>query len=442
MPEPDGPVDLDDERLNAVLEAVGGGGSLDLSDAVVEAGELAAVLERAPVDELDHPVLTGADFEGACFEGDTDFDGVVFRGGANFEGAVFAGRVRFAKARFAGAARFADARFEREATFEEAHIEGDAGFTESTFRDDAQFDHVCVGGEARFDEAAFAGDVRFTAARIRGEASFNATAFDDDAHFDRAEFSELYARKARFGGDVWFDDATFVRRAWFSEARFAGGAWFANARFGEHARFNRVAFETARDIGPLAVLEELSFAEADFSLPVRIEAVARRATWQAARFRSGGDLSLGWAEVNLERSEFGGPSLIAALPAERAVRLDALLVAQGWASLSGRTASDGTHRASSLCAAPSSPSSRCPRSTCGRARSTGPRAWSGCGSSACASPRARRRAPGTGHGAGPAGRPWPRSTGGATGMAPGAGTGRRPGRRTGSSGPTRRAPRS
>jgi hypothetical protein len=105
------------------------------------------------------------------------------------------------------------------------------------------------------------------------------------------------------------------------------------ALFGENAWFYRAAFETARDLGPMLVLEELSFEEADFSLPVRIEAAARRATWQTARFRNGGDLSLRWAEVNAERAEFRGPSRLTALSAgrdERALGFEKLLTGGGW----------------------------------------------------------------------------------------------------------------
>jgi uncharacterized protein YjbI with pentapeptide repeats len=270
--------------------------------------------------------------------------GIVFAGEANFEAAVFARPVTFEDALFAGPARFADARFTQEASFEEAVFLRDARFTESEFRAEARFDRARIEGEARFDDAAFGGDVRFTAARFGGELSLEDAAFENDAHFDRAVFSDFNAPKASFGRGVWFDDATFTGRARFSGTRFCGDAWFAGARFGENAWFYRASFETARDLGPMLVLEELSFEESDFSLSVRIEAAARRATWQAARFREGGDLSLRWAEVNLERAEFGGPSLLTALPAgrdDRALGLEKPLVGGGWACHCERTPTSG-----------------------------------------------------------------------------------------------------
>lgn len=334
VPDAEGPVTIDETQLGALLDSVAGGRGVELSGAIVDARALAAILEWAPVDEEERPILADAEFEGARFDGDADFGGVVFRGDANFEGAVFSNGVNFADAVFGSAARFADCRFEGEATFEEAGFRGDARFTECAFCADARFDRAQIRGEARYDYATFGGDVRFTALRVRLEMSMEGASFEHGARFDRAVLAEVNARNASFGGDVWFDDATVTRRAVFAGTRFRGGAWFAGARFGELASFYRAAFETARDIGPMLVLEDLSFEEADFSLPVRIEAAALRATWQAARFRNGGDLSLRWAEVNLERADFGGPSLVTALPAgpgARALGFEKPLAAGGWA---------------------------------------------------------------------------------------------------------------
>jgi uncharacterized protein YjbI with pentapeptide repeats len=329
----DGLVAMQETQLCALLDSLAGGAQVQFSGMVVDVRTLAAILEWAPIDDDGRPVLVDAQFEGTRFDGHADFAGAVFRGEANFEGAVFCGDVSFAEVLFAGAARFADSRFAGDASFEEAEFLGDARFTASEFARDARFDDVRFRGEARFAEAKFAGEVHFTAGRVDGELVLEDAAFEDDAHFDRVVLTKVNARHAAFAKDVWFDDATVTGRAHFAGARFREGAWFAGVVCGELASFYRAAFENARDIGPLLVLGELSFEEADFSLPVRIEAAARRATWQAARFRTGGDLSLRWAEVNLERADFGGPSVVSALPpgpGERALGLEEPLSDAGW----------------------------------------------------------------------------------------------------------------
>jgi hypothetical protein len=113
---------------------------------------------------------------------------------------------------------------------------------------------------------------------------------------------------------AYFRDATFGGDAGFYRATFSGVTDFFGAAFGGDARFDRVAFEQARELGPLFVSWELVLEGAVFARPVRIEVSAWRASFARAVFQEGADVFARWADVSLEEGDFAAPSLVAELP--------------------------------------------------------------------------------------------------------------------------------
>jgi hypothetical protein len=327
--------DWHSEDLQHARDAVTNGETVRATGVCIQPDQISALLESAPRASDGARVLSRVDFTGSLFAGDPEFAEVCF-----------SGDVRFTRAVFESNARFANARFERELHLERAEVAGDARFSGAHFAAEARFDNIVVDGNAEFaGEAHFDGEAGFSGAEVHGLAQFGEASFEKDARFNGATFhSDAWFSGARFGSDVWFDDVIFAADAWFGEARFCGGSWFAGSFFCANASFLRAAFEQARDLGPMIVSETLWFQAADFFAPVRIEAAARRASWEAARFRDGGDLSLRWSQVSLERAEFGGPSLLTALPpgtADRALGREEPVEGGGWVCSADKSPSSG-----------------------------------------------------------------------------------------------------
>ncbi|WP_433046266.1 pentapeptide repeat-containing protein [Dactylosporangium sp. CS-033363] len=184
--------------------------------------------------------VTGGDFSGRRFDGETLFADTRFEGATRFDGAVFAGPVSFQRSAFAGDVSFAGARFE----------------------DAAAFGRVWFGGRADFGGAEFGGEAWFG----RGTETW----WDDDERWDTVEdlvpvpFGEPNAADpdwpvavlvedyqdweeggagASFAGDVSFRGARFAGPAWFYNARFAAGVDLAEARFGGRVRLDHPAAE-------------------------------------------------------------------------------------------------------------------------------------------------------------------------------------------------------
>jgi len=208
----------------------------------------------------------------------------------------------------------------RSANFSRAIFEGDASFgaVGARFEGGASFAEATFEGAVDFLEAAFAGPADFTRARFKGSAEFGT--FEDTARFTQATFDQP-AWFTTFLADVRFDGATFKGSALFDWARFEFGASFGGTSFErrvgfEWTEFKRsvglrgATFEQAQDLGPLLVLESMDLDEASFLQPIDIKVSADRVTAVRARFAGGVNLQVRWAEIALEQSEFGAPSLV------------------------------------------------------------------------------------------------------------------------------------
>ena len=300
--------DLDAAVLQDAVAAAAGGTPVMVRNARITEEQMTEIVSAAPlVGEMRE--LAGLDASGSRLVGEPDLAEVSFKDDAVFTRAVFEGDARFAGARFGGEARF-----------ERVVVEGDARFSGAAFERAARFDHAVVEGDLELgDDVVFGGEAAFSEAAIRGQAKFGDAQFEKDARFNRVTVGgDAWFYDARFAGDVWFDGATFEQDAWFGNVRFCKGTWFGGTSCGGQASFLWAAFEQARDVGPILAADMVSFQGADFHVPVRIKVVARRASWEAARFRAGVDLSVRRAQVTLQRAEFGGPSVLAALPPGKA----------------------------------------------------------------------------------------------------------------------------
>jgi hypothetical protein len=297
----------------------------------------------------------GASFEGASFAGTADFTDAVFEQQASFARSSFAGRARFDRATFADVS-FDDAAFSDHASFEglnitgfaafaavfessawfggatfagdtrfaRASFDGDAGFSDATFGSTAWFNETRFGALASFRRATFGNQARFESAAFEGPADFDRATFADHAHFGRARFGstcDFYAatfrgqgvfRAGTFAGDVVFDDAAFAGDGWFNEARFGADVKFHGATFQQAAGLADATFERSCYLGPLLVLGTLVLDGATFEDAVQIVVSADALSCVATRFRGRALVEVRWAEMALDRAEFGRPAIITA----------------------------------------------------------------------------------------------------------------------------------
>ncbi|MDJ1135275.1 pentapeptide repeat-containing protein [Streptomyces iconiensis] len=237
---------LDEER-GVVLAEWEPGGDLDLRGTEVDAGLLAAVLERFRGEDGRLRIGAGR-FAGAVFQGEVPFGRAVFSGEVDFSGAVFEGRARFPEARFVGAC-FAGAEFRAEASFYKAHFH-DPG-------------HVVAADVARFDRAVF----------------------EQEAVFARAVFPcEEGSRGPTFRHVV-----------------FRGETSFWGVVSGERVSFPHAVFMATSKLGPVVCKGELGLRAAHFMVPVVIEAVAPGILLGETRFEGPTVISARYARVNLDR---------------------------------------------------------------------------------------------------------------------------------------------
>jgi len=237
---------------------------------------LADLLEAAPTDDHNRPVLRDADFTLARFQDDARFSEAIFQGGgAVFDGATFQGAAKFDVATFQGVAHFHGTIFEGQADFTWTRFEGRAWFVMATFQGDARFDGQNPPGQAtfqdgaQFDQATFQGDAKFGEATFRGQAQFGAATFQGDA---------------QFGG------ATFEGAAVFYDATFQGDAEFGGTAFQDHALFGAVSFQGPTRFGPLSVTGRLDLHQAIFARSVRFEITAATILGTEFRLEGGGGM--------------------------------------------------------------------------------------------------------------------------------------------------------
>jgi uncharacterized protein YjbI with pentapeptide repeats len=321
-----------------------------------------AVLGQARFEEVS--------FQGALFRGGTSFEGASFAGRATFTDAVFEQETSFARSSFAGDARFdratfADVSFDGAAFSDHASFEGlnvtgfgafaaafgssawfggatfggdtrfarasfvgDAGFNNATFGGTAWFNDTAFNTLASFRRATFGRQARFESAAFEGAADFDRATFVDHAQFGRARFAgtcdfsdaafrgQGVFRAAVFAGDAEFDRASFAGDAWFDEARFAADVKFHDATVEQCVGFTDAGFERPCYLGPLRVLGSLVLDGVTFEDAVQIVVSANGLSCVAARFRGRALLEVRWAEIALDRAEFGRPTIItAAAPA-------------------------------------------------------------------------------------------------------------------------------
>jgi hypothetical protein len=259
----------------SALQGLAGGAPLAFARGVPFTTQLLAdLLDAAPTDDHDHPVLRDADFTLARFQGDAHFGEAIFQGGgAQFGGATFQGNARFGGATFQGIAHFHGTTFQGDADFTWTRFEGHAWFVMATFQGDARFDGENPPGEATFQDG-----VQFDGATFRGNARFGGATFRGNAQFGGATFL----------GDTQFGGATFEGNAQFGGATFLGDTQFGGATFQGNARFDAVSFQGPTRFGPLSVTGRLELRQAVLARPVRFEITAATVLGTEFRLEGGG----------------------------------------------------------------------------------------------------------------------------------------------------------
>ena len=269
-----------------------------------------AILETAPRDSENRPLLLSADFRGATFQGDADFIGVIFQGATDFRGATFQGATDFRGATFHGATDFHAATFQGDAYFSGATFQGDADIRGAIFRSDADFSGATFQGDAYFS-----GNSYVNRATFRGNAYFGRATFRGDAYFSGATFRGVaYFSGATFRGAANFDRATCQGEADFSGTTFQGDINFHRATFQGPTDFTDVVFEQARLFGPVLVRWSLSLAGALFKQGAEIAVSAETIDARRLRLVGGGHLRLRAVSVDLDDAGVLGPAILAGQP--------------------------------------------------------------------------------------------------------------------------------
>jgi uncharacterized protein YjbI with pentapeptide repeats len=314
--------DAHEESFKAALREVAQSRTIDASGQRITAERLEEILELAKGPD-ERPVLTGARFDKAVFEGSaqfertyfrghTRFEGATFRGGAGFEGVTFEGDAGFLEAAFEGEASFQDATFGGRAGFAMAAFKGDAVFWISTFEDRAGFERTAFSGFAGFEGTTFKGDAWFLQAYFGGTAQFDRITFEGDAGFERTVFDDearladaVFEKLAHFDGTEWRAGADFAGARFGAEARFVGANFGGKTRFLGASLAEACNFSGARFDGEALTLDETTFPER-----IAIAGEVGLLSGRNAVFLSGADIRLPNAEAQLEKAEFAGPSVL------------------------------------------------------------------------------------------------------------------------------------
>ena len=200
--------------------------------------------------------------------------------------------------------------------FEKATFLGTANFGEATFKGEAKFMGVTFQRDAWFPGVTFQGDALFFRATFQGIAGFDTATFGETAWFLEATFQGTAPfRGAAFQGTAGFDSVTFQGDTWFHGAVFQRDAGFRGAVFQRDAGFDRAAFQQAQRIGPMLVRKGLRLDQAVFHERTQIEVAAAAVCCQWAKFPTGVQLRLRWAQIVLDDADLAAPSILAGVPA-------------------------------------------------------------------------------------------------------------------------------
>jgi hypothetical protein len=112
-------------------------------------------------------------------------------------------------------------------------------------------------------------------------------------------------------GDASFGAATFPADAGFRGVTFMGDASFGAATFRRTPGSAGLTFGRARAFGPVFVLGMLDLADASFLERADLDLVADQLSLSRATFPQGASISARWADIILDKAEFGASSVLA-----------------------------------------------------------------------------------------------------------------------------------
>ncbi|MFJ3339318.1 pentapeptide repeat-containing protein [Streptomyces sp. NPDC086766] len=337
---------LDDDALDAYLNGIGPGSTIEHQGTHFTADLLGRLLDvlRDPGDGRPH--LGNADFNHAVFDETANFGAAVFADDAVFRGAVFEGEAVFSDAKFSGA----DSSDHCMATFRHAHFKGGANFrgaigrlslkdTHCTGRavfDKAELYDTSFSG-AEFESASFKSAQLFApyidsvslvkadftkaqfprgavlALHIPGEVVFNGAVFDGEVTFEGGFGGVTEFRGTRFSGRTTFS-ASFTGPVFFSRAVFGGITTFDQVNFHGGAAFDEAVFEEITTLGPLACDGVLDLSFARINAPLFMEAAARRINFRRVRWAATATLRLRHAAVDFTGAALEYPVGVSAQP--------------------------------------------------------------------------------------------------------------------------------
>ena len=191
-------------------------------------------------------------------------------------------------------------------TFDGARFGDRASFHNVTFGKSARFIGATFGDNAEFQAATFGDVASFAGATFGFGSSFSDATFGDGAEFDAVTFGDyaVFIRTS-FGDEASFDSATFGHHARFDQVRFGGSVYFDDVNIGDWTR-----------LGPV-VAKELTLRRAIFGRSPDLVISADRVRCTQTKFSDGARLRVRWAEVSLDNTDFGRPSVLEAAPALR-----------------------------------------------------------------------------------------------------------------------------
>jgi hypothetical protein len=308
---------------------------------------LTASSRAAPrgTQQPDRPRFNKVRFDGATFEDRINFRGATFGEWAGFDGATFGDEVSFDDTTFGDRAGFVGARFGNLTSFagatlgdwarlDRARFGDKATFVGATFGNLASFGGATFGDLARFGGRASFGDgASFADASFGNGAGFDGTTFGEGAGFDRITFGHLTSfGSATFGDRASFANAIFRDLASFAGVIFGDRASFARATFGDQASFVGTSFGHWAGFGPLLVSGRLSLVQAVFAQGPELTISADLLDCEGMRLSAGGALNVRWAEVWLDGTDFGHPSVLAGVDPVPGLSEDSLRprAAQPW----------------------------------------------------------------------------------------------------------------
>jgi uncharacterized protein YjbI with pentapeptide repeats len=315
--------------LKAALQRLTQTGRLDLRGVSVAPTLFRDLLDAAPHNDNDSPVLTQALFKLATFEGDVGFQ-ITFQCRPIFIETTFKGATGF-WSDFTEGADFSSAEFQDNFTLH-GQFESDAIFSNTRFEGEAAFrvrfkDQASFGGakfqDVRFSNSIFENLAGFHEATFQRQADFRGVTFGDTAWFSQSTFEEdVTFEGATFLGKAYFPAVRFVHWADFGRATFQGQVLFGLAIFGEaisldeatfHRRvsFDGSTFERARRLGPMVVRTQLLLDAAVFKERIQIEIAAAVVCARAVRFAGGALLRVRWAQIVLEDADLATPVILA-----------------------------------------------------------------------------------------------------------------------------------